>query len=94
MLVSDPLTARAEALVSEVGGEVVSGNGELADRADVIVLCHKPPQLEQVAQQVGGRAKRVVSILGAVCAGLTVTLFRRRHYRKRIKMMEGRLKQW
>ena len=66
MLVSDPLTARAEALVSEVGGEVVSGNGELADRADVIVLCHKPPQLEQVAQQVGGRAKRVVSILGAV----------------------------
>jgi pyrroline-5-carboxylate reductase len=60
------MTERAEALVAEVGGEVVSGNGELADRADAVVLCHKPPQLEQVAQQVGGRAKRVISILGAV----------------------------
>ena len=39
-------------------------------------------------------SRLAVSILGAVCAGLTVTLFRRRHYRKRIKMMEGRLKQW
>ena len=35
-----------------------------------------------------------VSLLGAVCAGLTATLFRMRHHRKRIKMMEGRLKQW
>ena len=66
VLVSDPLTDRAQALVDELGGEVVSGNGELADRAEAIVLCHKPPQLEHVAQQVGGRAKRVVSILGAV----------------------------
>ena len=65
VLVSDPLTDRAQRLVDDVGGEVVSGNGELADRADAIVLCHKPAQLEQVAQQVGGRAGRVISILGA-----------------------------
>lgn len=66
VLVSDPLTDRARALVEEVGGEVVSGNGELADRADAIVLCHKPAQLDEVAKQLGGRARRVISILGGV----------------------------
>src|SRR3712207_1262182 len=65
VLVSDPLTDRAQSLVDEVGGEAVSGNGELADRADAIVLCHKPAQLDLVAEQVGSRASRVISILGA-----------------------------
>jgi pyrroline-5-carboxylate reductase len=31
-----------------------------------VVLCHKPAQLEEVAAQVGGRAKGVISILGGV----------------------------
>jgi pyrroline-5-carboxylate reductase len=66
VLCTDVLPERAEALAAEVGGEALAGNGELADRADVIVLCHKPAQLEQVAEQVGGRAKSVISILGAV----------------------------
>jgi pyrroline-5-carboxylate reductase len=56
---------KAEALAAETGGEALAGNGELADRADLIVLCHKPAQLRDVAEQVGGRAKGVVSILGA-----------------------------
>ena len=34
------------------------------------------------------------AVLVAVTAGLTVTGFRQRHRRKRIKMMAGRLKQW
>ena len=42
----------------------VGSNAELAERADVVVLCHKPEQLDEVAEQVGGRAKVVVSILG------------------------------
>jgi pyrroline-5-carboxylate reductase len=66
VLCTDVLHERAEALAAEVGGEALAGNGELADRADVIVLCHKPAQLHEVANQVGGRAKRVISILGSV----------------------------
>ena len=31
-----------------------ASNAELAERADVVVLCHKPAQLEEVAGQVGG----------------------------------------
>ena len=57
---------RAQALAEETGGEAVAGNGALADRADLIVLCHKPKQLGEVAEQVGGRAKGVVSVLGGV----------------------------
>jgi pyrroline-5-carboxylate reductase len=55
---------RAEALAAQTGGQALPGNGDLADRSDLIVLCHKPAQLQEVAAQVGGRAKGVVSILG------------------------------
>ena len=65
VLCTDVFRERAEALAAESGGEALDGNGELADRADLIVLCHKPAQLDEVAEQVGGRAKAVVSILGA-----------------------------
>src|SRR5918998_4837493 len=64
VLCTDVLPERAEALAEETGGEAVPGNGALADRADLIVLCHKPAQLRQVADEVGGRAKGVISILG------------------------------
>ena len=65
VLCTDVFQEKAEELARETGGEALSGNGELADRADLVVLCHKPAQLEQVAEQVGGRAKGIVSILGA-----------------------------
>jgi pyrroline-5-carboxylate reductase len=65
VLVHDPDAARAEALASELGGEAVGSNAELAERADVLVLCHKPGQLEEVAEQVGGHASVVASILAA-----------------------------
>jgi len=64
VLCTDAIAERAEALAAETGGEALPGNGGLADRADLIVLCHKPAQLDEVAAQVGGRAKGVVSILG------------------------------
>src|ERR671922_151748 len=63
VVVSDVAPGRAEALVAEVGGEALSSNAEVADRTDVIVLCHKPPQLEAVAAGIDGRAKAVASIL-------------------------------
>ena len=65
VLCTDVFHERAEALAEETGGEALPGNGDLADRADLVVLCHKPAQLREVAEQVGGRAKGVVSILGA-----------------------------
>jgi pyrroline-5-carboxylate reductase len=65
LLCSDVAPGRAEALAAEVGGEAVADNAELAGRADLVVLCHKPAQLREVAAEIAGRATRVVSILGA-----------------------------
>ena len=65
VLVHDVDQAKASALAEAVGGEAVASNAELAERADVLVLCHKPKQLDEVAAEVGGRARVVVSILGA-----------------------------
>jgi pyrroline-5-carboxylate reductase len=65
VLVYDVDAAKARALADELGGEAVGSNAELAERADALVLCHKPKQLEEVASEVGGRARVVVSILAA-----------------------------
>jgi pyrroline-5-carboxylate reductase len=65
VLVYDVDQAKATALAEALGGEAVGSNAELAERADVLVLCHKPKQLEEVAAEVDGRAQVVVSILGA-----------------------------
>jgi pyrroline-5-carboxylate reductase len=64
-LVHDIDAAKAEALAAELGGEAVPSGAELAERADVVVLCHKPHQLAEVAEQLGGSAQVVVSILAA-----------------------------
>lgn len=66
VLVHDTDRSRAEALVAEFGGEVADSNAELAERADVLLLAHKPAGLEGVAREVGGGAKGVISILGGV----------------------------
>jgi pyrroline-5-carboxylate reductase len=65
VLVADVDQPKAEALARELGGEAAGSNAELAERADAIVLCHKPKQLDEVAEQVGGRAGTVISILAA-----------------------------
>ncbi len=64
VLCSDGGSRRAEALAAELGGEALS-NAEVAERSDVVVLCHKPHQLGVVAAELAGRAKAVVSVLGA-----------------------------
>jgi pyrroline-5-carboxylate reductase len=66
VLVADIERGKAQALAEELGGEAVDSNAELAARADAVVLCHKPGQLEDVAAEVSGRARIVVSILAAV----------------------------
>ena len=64
LLVSDAVPEKAEALARSLGGEALS-NVEVAERADVVILCHKPQQLAEVAEEISGRARAVVSILAA-----------------------------
>jgi pyrroline-5-carboxylate reductase len=65
VLCSDPLPERANALAAQVGGEALRSNAEVAQRADLIVLCHKPAQLMDVAREIVPHAKAVASILAA-----------------------------
>jgi pyrroline-5-carboxylate reductase len=65
-IVTDVVPGKAEALAAELGGEAVGTNAEVAERADAVLLCHKPAQLEEVAQSMEGKAKAIVSILGGV----------------------------
>jgi pyrroline-5-carboxylate reductase len=60
---SDPIASRAHALAEEVGGEALANNAEVARRADLVVLCHKPAQLREVAAQAAPHARAVASIL-------------------------------
>jgi pyrroline-5-carboxylate reductase len=66
VLVHDAYRPRAEALVAELGGEVLDSNHELAQRVDAVLLAHKPPGLERVAAEIAGAADAVISILGGV----------------------------
>jgi pyrroline-5-carboxylate reductase len=65
VLVADPVAERAEALAAEVGGEALATNAEVARHADLVVLCHKPVQLADVALELAPHAKAVASILAA-----------------------------
>jgi pyrroline-5-carboxylate reductase len=64
VLCTDVLPDRADALAAETGGEALASNAELAQRADLVVLCHKPAQLAEVASEVAPHAESVASILG------------------------------
>jgi pyrroline-5-carboxylate reductase len=64
VLCADPVPGRAAELAGEVGGEALESNRAVAERADAVVLCHKPAQLEEVAHELQGVARVVVSILG------------------------------
>ena len=66
VLVADIDRDRAVALAESVGGSVAGSNAELAGQADVVILCHKPPQLEDVANEICDAARAIVSILGGV----------------------------
>jgi pyrroline-5-carboxylate reductase len=63
VLVHDIDAAKAEQLAAELGGEALATGTEVAERADVVVLCHKPQQLREVAEQISPRA--IASILAA-----------------------------
>jgi pyrroline-5-carboxylate reductase len=65
VLCTDIDVGRAEALAGEIGGQALPSNAELARQADLVVLCHKPAQLHDVAREVAPHARAVVSILAA-----------------------------
>jgi pyrroline-5-carboxylate reductase len=67
VLVHDIDSAKAESLAAELGGQALASGAELAERADVVVLCHKPQQLAEVAAQISPRA--IASILAATTTG-------------------------
>jgi len=64
-LVYDPDGDRAAALAREIKGEVADSNAALAAGSDVVVLCHKPAKLDEVAAEVSGAASAVASIVAA-----------------------------
>jgi pyrroline-5-carboxylate reductase len=63
VLCTDSGSGRARQLADELGGEALSSNRELAERADLVILAHKPAQLAEVAWEAAGSAKAVVSLL-------------------------------
>ncbi len=66
VLCADPVAERAQALAAETAGEALASNAAVAERADLVVLCHKPSQLKDVAREVAPHARAVASILAAV----------------------------
>jgi pyrroline-5-carboxylate reductase len=63
VLCTDSGSGRAARLAEELGGEALTSNRELAARADVVILAHKPPQLGAVAEEIREVARVVVSLL-------------------------------
>ena len=65
LVCSDPVAERARALAREVGGEALASNAEVAQASDLVILCHKPAQLGDVAAEIGAHTGAVASILAA-----------------------------
>jgi len=63
VLCSDGGSGRAAALAAELGGRAAS-NVDVAAGSDIVFLCHKPYQLEAVAQQIRPHVRAVASVLG------------------------------
>jgi pyrroline-5-carboxylate reductase len=65
-LFTDHGSGRGVKLADELGGEAVS-NRECAERAELLILAHKPAQLDDVAGEIADVARgTLVSILGGV----------------------------
>lgn len=68
VLCSDSGSGRATALANELGGRAAS-NLEVAQEADLVVLCHKPAQFKQIADEISATVKAVASVLGSIQIG-------------------------
>lgn len=68
-LIADIAADKAGALAEAIGGSVAASNEAVAEGSDIVVLCHKPAQLQDVAESTAGKARAIVSILGGVPVG-------------------------
>lgn len=68
VLCSDGGSGRATALADELGGRAAS-NLEVARGSDLVVLCHKPYQFVEVAEEIRGHVKAVASVLASITVG-------------------------
>ena len=75
VLCSDSGSGRAQALAEELGGRATT-NAEVAAEADLVILCHKPYQLDQVAGEISGQVTTVVSVLGGVPTGSLKSVYK------------------
>jgi pyrroline-5-carboxylate reductase len=68
VLCADPVAERAQSLAAELGGKALASNAEVAARAELLVLCHKPAQLRAVAAEIeaGGPSKTPIASILAV----------------------------
>jgi pyrroline-5-carboxylate reductase len=64
VLCTDSGSGSGQRLVDELGGERVSSNRGLAERADLVILCHKPYHLDQVAAEISDTGVAIASVLG------------------------------
>jgi pyrroline-5-carboxylate reductase len=65
MLFCDVDRDRAAALAAAVGGETRDSLGELAGDSDVVLLAVKPAALEDVAGELEGKARALLSVMAA-----------------------------
>jgi pyrroline-5-carboxylate reductase len=65
LVCADPVAERAHSLAAEVNGQALADNAAVAAAADLVILCHKPAQLQAVAAEVEPHAKAIASILAA-----------------------------
>jgi pyrroline-5-carboxylate reductase len=72
VLCSDGGSGRAAALAAELGGRAAS-NVEVAQEADLVVLCHKPAQFGDVAREIKPHVKAVASVLGSIQTAALIT---------------------
>jgi pyrroline-5-carboxylate reductase len=75
VLCSDSGSGRAAALAEELGGRA-AGNVEVAAESDLVVLCHKPSQFAEVADEIRGHVRAVASVLGSIDTSALVRAYR------------------
>ena len=63
--VYDPVLGRAQELAEQTGGRAYSSTQAVSEVAEITVLCHKPAQLESVAESFEHNGRRILSVLGA-----------------------------
>lgn len=78
VLCSDTGSGRARDLVGELGGEAFDSNVAVADRADLVVLCHKPAQVDAAIRH--GLAPGLAGGLVAETMSGTAALLKTRDY--------------